>query len=345
MACLLGLCKADDYRVTIVDRSGTTLTEVDFTSLEWSRELDAISTATVQIPARCCGELADARTWRHELHISRGGKQQWEGPISVIANCRSGITIEAKDVLHWLTRRVIHNDHTWASVGSVIAARDLIVDGFQPDDPDVLAYLTTYGVGVLSGREYLANSKYVIDALNDLAKGALDYTVIGRRIVLMPSGHELSRTSLLTCEHFQGDVCTTEDGYAAATRGIVQGKEDSGVIGSFGGTDPYFGLLEVLVTDDQITSSATATEQARGLVNGSNPPPLLVQPPDGSALSPKAPLCLEELVPGIVVPTSLDCTCRSATQDMRLTRLEVTVTAGGERVAPLLVPVGFDTAA
>jgi hypothetical protein len=195
---------------------------------------------------------------------------------------------------------------------------------------------------VVGGREYLANSKYVIDALNDLARGSLDYTTIGRRVILMPSGWSLGRTSLLTCEHFQGDVCTTEDGYAAATRGVVKGKEDSGVLGSAGGVDPYFGLLEVLVSDDRITSSATAADQARGLVNGANPPPLLVQPPDGSALAPDAPVTLAELIPGMTVPLSLNCTCRTASQDMRLMKLRVTVDASGEKVAPLLTPIGFD---
>jgi hypothetical protein len=342
MTCQLGSCSSSDYRVTVVDRIGKTLTEVDFTQLSWERTLDAVSTATLQIPANCCGKLKDARTWRHELHISRDGKPEWAGPITVIANCRSGITLQADDVLQWLSRRVIHNHHEWAKIGAVQAARELLIDGYQPDDPNVLKHLTTFGTGVIGGREYDANSKYVLDALNDLAQGSLDYTTIGRRIILMPSGYELGRTTLLTCDHFQGDVCTTEDGFAAVTRGVVVGNQDPLVFGSYGGVDPYFGLLERLVTDDRIMSSDTAAGQARGLVNGANPPPLLVQPPNGSALAPSAPVCLSDLVPGVTVPVALDCTCRTAAQNMRLTKLSVTVDASGEKIAPLLTPIGLD---
>jgi hypothetical protein len=343
MACSLGLCRADDYRITIVDRpTGTTLLEVQPETVEWSRELDGISRASVRLPSNCCGALADVRTWRHELHISRAGEQTWEGPISVDASCRSGNVLEARDILWWQTRRVIHNDHIWAAIGAVPAARELLIDGYQPDDPNAIQYIQDIGTGVVQGRTYLTNSDYVMTAIDDLAKGNLDYTTIGRRIVLMPQGYQLGRLSLLTCDHFQGDVCGTEDGYAAATRAVVKGKDDSGIVGSFGGTDSYFGLIEVLTQDDAITSSTTAADQARGIVNGANPPPFLVQPPDGSALSPDAPLCMAELVPGVTIPVSLDCTCRTTTQDMRLTKLQVTVDASGEQVQPFLTPIGFD---
>ena len=348
MACMLGLCRLDDYRATIADRDGQTVMELDFVRLDWQRVLDAVSVAHVVVPPNCCGKLKDVWPWRHELHISRAGEQVWEGPIMVQANCRSGIVIEARDVLQWGQRRVIHNDHCWDPaclgnpIGSVQAAEALIRDGYAPDDPRVLPHLTVVAgaIGVVSGRVYKANSKYVLTALHDLAKGSLDFTVVGRRIILMEEGQSIGRTSLLTCEHFGGDICTTTDGYATATRAVVTGDKDTGVMGSFGGVDPYFGLIEVLQEDEQITSSATATDQARGIVNGANPPPLLVQPPEDNGMSPEAPVCMKDLVPGVTVPVAMACTCRTAGQDMRLSKLNVKVDATGETVAPLLTPVG-----
>lgn len=351
MGCQLGACRADDYRVTIGDRFGPDVVELDFTQLQWGRVMDDMSEAQVVVPASCCGKLANVWTWRHELRISRRGVSQWVGPITAIADCRSGITVVAKDMLGWLMRRVIHQDHCWdgscggAPIGVVPAALELLQDGYGPDDPDVLQWVQTYGTGVVGGRSYEANSKYVIDALKDLAQGSLDFTTIGRRVVLMESGWELGHLSLLTCDHFAGDVCTTVDGYGAATKAIVTGDKDLGVVGSAGGFDPSIGLLEVLVNDDRIKSSGTAAAQARGLVLGHNPPPVLVQPPQGSTLDPAAPVCLEQLVPGVTVPVALDCTCRTAAQNMRLTKLDVTVNAQGERVAPLLTPVGYNDVA
>jgi hypothetical protein len=58
-------------------------------------------------------------------------------------------------------------------------------------------------------------------------------------------------------------------------------------------------------------------------------------------MDPDAPVCMEELIPGVRVPMSVDCTCRVATQNLRLVKLDVTVDETGEKVAPLLSPVGI----
>lgn len=354
MACVLG-CEPT-YELTITDRCGrNTLLELDnFTSLKWGRKLDGISQATVTLPAGCCGKLADVRTWRHELHVFRNGSEVWSGPIVVDPNCRSGITLVANDFLAWLGVRVIRAlrcfDPTCGGAGETgpRIAEQLIRDALGPDDPCLLDFLTVIDGGLPQERDYKANSAYVLKALTDLARGALDFTAVGRRIILMPEGHSLGATSLLTCDSFVGDVCVTEDGAAAVTRAVVTGKAADGttvVSGSAGGVDPYYGLIEVLVDDDAVRTDAAAQNAARGIVRAGNPPPLLVQPPQGSGLSPEAPVCIEDLVPGVEVPVVLDCTCREALQTMRLLSLDVTYDSGGETVAPLLAPVGVDTAA
>jgi hypothetical protein len=345
VACKLG-CDPR-YDVSITYRGGkAAVGTFEFERLQWARELNDVSEARVLIPPSCCGRLADADAWSHELHISRNGDEVWAGPIVTAAACRSGTTIVARDMLEWLGHRVIHEGHVWPEdpgVGAVQAAVELIEDGFAPDDPEVLKYLHAVGIGVVGGREYPANSAYVLDALKDLAKGALDFTAVGRRIVVLPQGASLGRTTILTCDAFQGDVCTASDGLAAVTRGVVTGDEETGVTGSYGGVDPYYGLLEALVEDTAIKSNATAAAQARGMVNGR--PPVLVQPPDSGSLAPDAPVCLEQLVPGVTVPVVVDCTCRTVAQDLRLTSLSVTVDAAGERVSPVLSPIGVDVAA
>lgn len=346
MSCVLG-CNPN-YEVAVTYRgNGPTLGVFEPEQLSWARNLDDWSEARFQFPAECCGKLSQVRSWSHEMHVIRDGEEVWTGPVVVDANCRSGNTIVARDMWWWLARRVIHNDHVAASQGAVSIAAELIRDGFAPDDPDVLAYLTTYGTGILGGRNYQANSRYVIDALKDLAKGSIDFTSVGRRLVVMPQGYKLGQLPLLTCEHFQGDVCATDDGTGAATRAVFTNSQttsgsDITVLGEAGGTDDYFGLVEVLVSDSSITDPQTAADAARAMVAKGNPPPLLVQPPDGSALSGDTPICINQLVPGVTVPVLLDCTCRTVSQDMRLKRLTVNWSDAGETVAPLLEPVGAD---
>lgn len=347
MACRLGQCRADAYRVIVRDRRGPEIMELDFLQLDWDRRLDEVSEAVVQLKpsAACCGRMSEIEPWRHELSISRDSVEQWVGPIRVQPSCTSGLVLKATDVLGWTERRVIHEDHDWSNVdiGAVQAAVELIRDGYAPDDPNVLKYLTQFGTGVLGGRVYTANSQYVIDALKALAQGSIDFTTIGRRIVIMPAGYELGRTPMLTCDHFADDLCTTVDGDAYASRAVVTGVA---VTGTAGGVDPYYGLVEVLKDDQAIGRQSTADGAAAGLLNGKQRVPVVIQSPaGGSGFAPDAPLCLDQLVPGITVPVSINCTCRTATQDMRLTQLKVSVTAEGETIAPLLVPVGFDTAA
>lgn len=338
MSCRLS-CDTAGYQVSITGRNNRgSLGTFEPTRVQWGRVQDDWSEARVDFPADCCGKLEQVRSWGHELHIARDGKEVWVGPVVVANFCRGGNTIIARDMLWWLNRRKLHTDHISAAQGAVAVAVELITDGLAPDDPGILAALDAAGVGVIGGREYLADGKkYVLDLLKDLAKGSIDFTAIGRRIVIRPQGTSLGRTAMLTCKDFQGDVCATDNGLTASTHATVTGK--GGVIGTAGGIDPFFGLVETIVDDQTITSAATAADQAAGIVAAGNPPPLIVQPPDNASLSPEAPICIEQLVPGVDVPVFLDCTCRPVNQLMRLTKLNVTWDASGESVRPILQPV------
>lgn len=349
MACRLG-CDAS-YELLVTSRCGRATVTVlsNFTSLTWGRTLDDVSTAQVTMPGNCCDDINGIRSWGHELHVIRDGDEVWCGPIVTLPSCRSNVTFIAWDVAGWLQRRVIRARTCFdpdcggvATDGPSIADR-LVRDAFAPDDPCVLEYLTTITGGPAQERDYLAASGYTIDALKDLSKGALDFTTVGRRLILMPEGYTLGRTARLTCDAFGDDVCATEDGLGLATMAYVAGKladTTTTVSGSSGGLDAFYGLVEVLQADDSVRTVAAAEKQAAGIVNSRNPAPVLVQPPGASALSPEAPVCISELIPGVEVPVLLDCTCRQVSQMMRITKLDVTVDASGEQVSPLLVPTG-----
>lgn len=335
-----------EYVALITDRCNkATLAEVKFEQLTWGRVLDDVSEAKLTVPAGQCDKLGDVRAWRHELHVIRNNDEVWCGPVVTPVPCRSGMTLVAQDPFGWLGVRVVHNtlcystDCGGAPAPGVLLAQRIVRDALEPDDPCLLEWVQAIGAGTPQERTYLANSGYSLAALQDLAKGGCDFTAIGRRMILMQEGYELAQLPMLTCDHFAGDVCTSDDGFGAASRAVVTGKAADGttvVTGTAGGVDDYLGLVEVLLNDDSVRTAAAATTQAQGLL--SPIAPLLVQPPQGSGLTPDAPVGINDLVPGVMVGVTLSCTGRDATANLRLTKLDVTVDASGETVQPLLQP-------
>ncbi|NED91038.1 hypothetical protein G3I76_64515, partial [Streptomyces sp. SID11233] len=67
------------------------------------------------------------------LVIYRDGHLVWEGPVLTPTWTRSGVTIEAADVLTWLDWRVPHEDRLWSGADLATIADWLIRDGFAPD--------------------------------------------------------------------------------------------------------------------------------------------------------------------------------------------------------------------
>jgi hypothetical protein len=353
MAACTELGCATEYSVFVADRGGRTMLTAEtlpYTRLSWGRVLDGTSTAqlvvdTGQAPD-CCGLLAGLRTWRHELIIYRDQDRVWEGPITAIGPAgRDRVTIDAQDVTAWLGVRGINRDLCWhpdecpdtqpADLSTI--AQALIVEGLQLDDPNVLPYLQVSPSGQTGERHYTPDeSETVLDELEELARTSLDYTAVGRSIII-GSPLAFGQLAQLRCDDVVGDIATVEDGVAAATRVVVIGD---GVVGTAGGLDPYWGLIERRIRDDSIKDLASAVYAAREILRGSNPPPTYVYVPRGSQLAPSAPVCINDLVPGVLVPAYVDCTCRPTTTVLRLLSLQVEVDAAGEQVRPVLVPLG-----
>lgn len=356
MSCPQGLGDGE-YMVSIRSRGGANLvTEVPAEKIEWDRRLDEISEATVTValpdPRNPCSlvtgildtcELAAGlRTWAMEVHIARDGSTVWEGPIVRLVYGRSVLIITARDVLAWAGRRTIHSLIDFRSPAGPAdlsrIAEALIIDAYTPDDPRVLRYLTVIEAGVFGERFYGDKPRYALDELRELARTGVDFTVIGRRIVI--SGElGLTRLSALGQDDFLGEIRIIEDGNGAATEGWVVGK---GVVGNCGGTDDYFGLLEVIATQDSILDEPSADAQACAIVATGNPPPTYVEMPSSAQLACDARVCIEELVPGVIIPLVLadDVLCRALVTDLRLRTVSVSVDARGESVGVELTPVG-----
>ncbi len=108
--------------------------------------------------------------------------------------------------------------------------------------------------------------------------------------------------------------------------------------------DPYYGLLQGIQKADSalvVGTTGVLAAAALNVVQGAYPPPITLSA-DGLQLAATAPVTIEELVPGIVVPVYADCLCRPIAQEFVLAKVEVTVNQDGESVVPTLISLGAD---
>jgi hypothetical protein len=315
----------------------------------------------------------------HELVIFRDGVRVWEGPITRITYTTTDVEFEARDVMVYVYRRILregYNDtyriternpngtvKTSEGVFPVIErAENIIANALAPHDPNVLPYLTT----ITSVDD--ANESRVVqpwsttawEAVDTLAATAgLDYTVVGRRILLWDTHTPIGRLPTMTDGDFSDSPIVSEYGMQTATFMAV--TNGSGIAGSTkavndtrpAGTPAFYpyGPIEMLASAfSEASASSTTTltqkaladlvtslrKQANRNIAGRFPTPLIVRVPDNSSLSPECAIGFQQLIPGVWVPLRASGTCRTVTQWQKLDSVTVTLDATGEKVSVVL---------
>lgn len=349
-------CATHSY--TITDRDGGVVSASGIlTAVKYNRVLNDSSSAQVSLGvagADCCGELGGIRSWRHQLNIYRNDSFVWSGYITNVDWTVGSVEVSAVDIIGLLDRRVPHQAFAFTGTDLVDIAAALVDDGLAPDDPGHT--VTVLGPsGVLGGRTYEQSVGQTADHLRDLADTGIDFTALGSNIVILPDdfgdvvGH-------LGDDDLPEGVTVAEDGASLATRQIVAGSQQGTAIGVAGGVNPYYGLLEIYTEQTTITDQASADAAAAAKLKASLGVPVFIDT-QNVTLSPTAPIGVEALVPGWCVDISTDATCRSITQRLKITGLQVTedggsdATPGQERVVLQVTAtgdnlqlVGLDTA-
>lgn len=340
----------------MTDRCGErTIVELDgITDLSWGRVIDDSSDASVTVSiggdttTACCQALGDVRSWAHGLQILRDDELVWEGPIVGINYSYDDVTISARDVTAWLDVRTTHSrieylteegngpqDLSWI-------ASSIMISALGVDDPCVLRWRWIEPSGVLTDFELDPDEEIAGDAIRELARAGLDYTTLGRRIFVGPDINDIFHRDPpyphLVDEHFTSSPVIDEAGIEAATRWIVHGDE---VTGTAGGIDPFYGLIEQIAREDRIESQSLVNAAARSRVDATNPPPVYADLTGGSGLTPEAPVCINELIPGRLLDLTARRLCREVSQTMRLVAVDVSYPGGGtEAVNITLAPMG-----
>lgn len=320
-------CASHSYSIT--HRSGGFVTASGvLTSVQYNRVLDDNSTARITIGvsgADCCTELGNLRTWAQTLNIYRGDAFMWSGPITNVDYGFDEVTVDATDIIGLLDRRVPHQNFTFTGTDIADIAAALIEDGLAPDDPGHT--VTVIGPsGVTGGRAYSQNIGQTADHLRDLADTGIDFTAVGNNIVILPDDH-CDVVGRLADEDLPEGLTVTEDGAALATRWVVAGSESSAAVGTAGGADAYYGLLERYTEQTSITDQASADAAAAAKLRASSSAPVFIDT-QSVTLSPTANVNVADLVPGWCLDITSDSTCRTITQRLKITGLQVTEDGG-----------------
>lgn len=376
MKCVQG------HRAFIFDRGGTTRVKplLDLTSVKWTRDRDGISEATIRLEADACARQSDLikslRTHRHELVIYRGDERVWEGPLHRIAAHRSHVEIVAKDVLAYvfatpLSREWNNRNPNSTTVTNRIEeiiqwemTHDRVQQVYDPESASWVNVTVTAWENLdqpanvvphLDVRHFpneAGTSAYtspfqmtVGEHLASLARqSGIDYTTVGRSIVIWDVSRSLGRLQPMTDSNFYSNVVVSEYGADHSQSAYVVSQE--GAFGQAVNVDnlDYYGPWTTVFTayDEEGSEEATQAEldsQAQRNLAGRSPAPVEVRVPDNSGIVLTDTLTISKLVCGVQIPLVATLNARTISQMQKLDHVAVTETGnGGETVQVTLTP-------
>lgn len=352
----------ETHTAYIYDRGGATrLFQINpLTSVLWERLRDDISHAVVTIVnpgPECQRQMLAVHPNRMELVVFRGEDRVWEGPISHMAYYRDRIEIQAKDVMYYPYRTIMRSAYSnaYPNIQTTIQRAINILGGElgrkEALDPpiNVLPFLTAYTTAndAETSKSTVPYESTVFDDIDGMAwRSGLDYTVLGRRILLFDTHTVWYTTPTVTEADFLSEIVVTQYGMEGATHSAV--TSSTGVIGTAGADDPFYGEWEILdsaYNEDGTTNPTqdALTSQAVRNLDGRNPVPLHVRVPDGSELNPNGTLRMEHLVPGVRIPLRATLLTLKVAQMQKLDRVVVTEDGeAGEKIAVTLYPASLN---
>ena len=320
------------------------------TNLSWDRRLDDVAEAectinlTGDVNFTCCECLAEAEPWCHELHIWRNGEEVFVGPIQSIEYEFNSATVRAKDSLAWMGVRIPPVDINFVGTSTDLTdiAIFLINTAFAEEvnacEPNNLyTQLTGYEFDFFASKF----EQTALEILRDLGDAGLNFTTLGRTIVLTGDSTPLTPLILLNDEHIMGGLTIRKDGNLLGNRYYVHFDGDGGLPASGEAADFYcYGPVERIISPDGISNGTHAGDIADIYVNAAGIAPRTIEMTPGAKLSPDTPWTINEMVPGARVDVAVTKFCLNLTQSFILTGIEVGYTpTEGESVGITLTPL------
>lgn len=337
-----------EWRAFIGNKGGGVIYgELPFTSLNASRILDDTSVASITLSLSTsnpfhvdCDLVNLIRPWEHELVLYRDAELAWVGPvIEPLTFSRDEIQVGGRDLFAWYERNNFPyaKDHLNKDLGDVFAeyATDLIA---ADPGPSMNLQVQSHKAWAFGDREVRQDYRLMADDMRELARSGVDFTVVGRRLIV--GGDFIGVPSLGTL---------TDDSFIDPSI-EARGNSYANVVVVIGGTDdpdfPPVGVKknhrEILKLGQVVTTytESTIREQvgldaaAKRRVDFLSAQPFY---PSG-AFSPDAPVEFEDLLPGARVDLRWQVGCKELIGEYQLKQLEVNVGEDGETVTPTFVP-------
>lgn len=352
------------HRAFVYDRGGERrIGELGpLTQVRWGRSRDDTSIGNVFLrtpDGDCATVIADIEPGRHELVIFRDGVRVWEGPITRSNETGTLCEIDAKDITHYLNRTIMRQgyNNAYPRIGyATERVRKVITQEVarkEALDPPVNIIknmqITTHTATAKTSRKTVPYEKYVFEDLDTLAaKGGIDYTVVGRALIVNDVEDVIGQGPTLSSADFDGEISISGYGMETATRSAV--TDGLGKWAATGGVDDYYGEIELLhtiydedtTTAERVADHVTTAEmvsQAKRNMSGRYPTPFVVRVPEGSTLrSTLADEIMDYLIPGVRFVINSDKTYRKMKQVQKLDRLVVQEDSTGEKISVTFSP-------
>ncbi|QGZ16726.1 minor tail protein [Microbacterium phage Dewdrop] len=379
------------HSVMIHDRGGKKRINqlIDVTQVKWGRTISDQVVAQITIAGKKSCEaqlkvLNDIEAMRHEIVIFRGADRVFEGPVLRVRWFSNRVVIMVKDVSQYLKGTSLSRDWprpesgvqelmtdrmeeiiNWEltvpyqmEVGTSAVPELVTVPRWETLDPpaNVLDHLEVRRSTTLyTTSATLAFEMTLLDHLNDRARSALNWTTVGRKILIWDSNQLLGQTRRLSDADFYGEIEVYTDGsdfssinHLSAQRDDEAGPQNPGVtqgVGHAGRADPYRGVWEYIGTSQTEEGSDQPTQaelnsQARRIDRARRELPLVMKVPSSSGLRLSKDLGIMQLVPGMVMPVSATFNLREVAQDQLLESVTVEETPKGETIQVTLQPAG-----
>jgi hypothetical protein len=341
----MGLLGTSDYAAQITTRGGgKVLGDVDWETVSYNRISGDTADATVrwcQPDAQVPAFMAETEPWEHDLVIWRTAEPDpvFAGPVRTCTYEEGVVTIVAKDPTAWFERRNNHTDVTYTD-------RDLaeiygkIAASLLAQDPSPAIAIITSPCGVTGTRVLrAAESARGADLLRELARSGVDWTAIGRRVLIGGSTLAAGLGTLVLIDDAVASPRLVKAGDNTATRETLrwQTADQTPMLTTVPSRqERILGLLEELVEEPDIAdaSSASVAAQARLDLFDHNPRVLTCD------LTADAPAAVNELIPTRLVDSRVTTLPAVAAGVFRLRRVDVTVDQDKETVSLQATPVG-----
>jgi hypothetical protein len=338
-----------DYKCIITDRGASRqIGEIPVQIVEkiaWDRKLDTFGTATVDfnLSTGCdCSILSRLDPLATELHLLRGGRPVFSGPVVNVDFSRSSGFVQARDLSTWLRWRVVSTDFAAEDRFLVDYAALLAEDALLPDNPNI--NVVKGGVNAVGVREVLAGDyRNVLSEIDELLRTDVDMVVVGRNIYFYGAEIPVGQLPDFTDDDFVDEVRVSRDGLSMANRVYVNGADNLwGVWPPTREGSARYGLKERVFNDTSIIDQESLTKAAKTRYDLLKEPYTTIVVPTGARLSSDARVDVNDLIPGVKQRVVLSGLCFPVAGLFRLVEVNVEVEGKGESVRCSWQPVGSE---